>query len=257
MYKRQLPLPASERLAATGPAAASADLEHHRQQEQRARAGRARLRDGDARHRLQHPRSLRRLSRGLHVEGPPGAGRGPLRLFGTGRGGERRARGARARREGRDVSAHESDRTRAVPQSAGLSLGRGQCPAAARGNAAAQLYQGPPRRRDALGERAGADRRRHPVLRHARPGLCAARRVLRLLRRHGQPAHDGPRRFHVARGDGRQPHPVRARGHAAAQGIQAAGARRCHRGVTRRMGGAPRSSRGAIPINGLSPRQHR
>ena len=73
--ERALPLPPGEHLAAAVAAAASAGVEHHRQQEQCARAGRARLRDGDAGHRLQHPPALRRLSRGLHVEGTAGAAR--------------------------------------------------------------------------------------------------------------------------------------------------------------------------------------
>ena len=52
-----------------------------------------------------------------------------------------------------------------------------------------------PRHRHAQRQRRGSDRRRHPVLRHAGRGLRADRRFLRLLRRHGQPADDGPCRL--------------------------------------------------------------
>ena len=72
-------------------------------------------------------------------------------------------------------------------------------------------------------QRAGADRCRHPVLRHPRPGLRADRGLLRILRRHGQPPDDGPCRLDVACRHGREPHAVRQRGLPAAQGVQAAG----------------------------------
>ena len=58
------------------------------------------------------------------------AGR-PLRLSRAGRRRRQRGRGAPARRAGRRLSAHLGDRARAVPQSAGLPLGRGQRPHAA------------------------------------------------------------------------------------------------------------------------------
>src|SRR5215467_6816118 len=112
-------------------------------------------------------------------------------------------------RAGGELPALGRHRLPAVPQSAGLSLGRGPGAAPARRDPAAQLHQGPPRHRHAQRQRAGADRRRHPVLRHARPGLRPDRRLLRILRRNGQPADDGPRRRDDARRHGRQPHLVR------------------------------------------------
>jgi hypothetical protein len=55
---RVLPLPAGQRLAAPGAAAASAGLDHHRQQVAGAAAGREGLRDGDARLGLRHAAAL-------------------------------------------------------------------------------------------------------------------------------------------------------------------------------------------------------
>ena len=81
-------------------------------------------------------------------------------------------------------------------------------------------------------QRAGSDRRRHPVLRHARSGLRSDHRLHRILRRHGQPADDGPRRLPHARGHGRQSRAVLQARDAAAEGLQAAGAGSDRGGVT-------------------------
>ena len=128
---------------------------------------------------------------GYMSKGRAGAAGRSLRLSRPGRRRRNERRRASAASGWRAICAR-LHRLSAVPQSARLPVGRGQCAAAARRDAAAQLHQGPPRHRHAQRQRAGADRRRHPVLRHARPGLRADRRFLRILRRHGQPADDGP-----------------------------------------------------------------
>jgi alkanesulfonate monooxygenase SsuD/methylene tetrahydromethanopterin reductase-like flavin-dependent oxidoreductase (luciferase family) len=92
----------------------------------------------------------------------------------------------------------------------------------ARRDTPAQQDQGRPRHRHAQRERPGPDRRRHHVRRHARPSLQPDRRLLRILRRHGQPHHDGPCRPDVPRGHRRQPDAVCDRGPAATQGLSAA-----------------------------------
>ena len=75
----------------------------------------------------------------------------------------------------------------------------------------------------ARGQRAGPDRRGRAVLRHAGSGVPADHRLHRILRRHGQSADDGACRLPVARGHGVEPDDVLRRGHAAAEGLQAAG----------------------------------
>ena len=90
--------------------------------------GEQRLRDGGARHRLQDQAAVRCLSRGLYVEGPSGAGPGPLRLSGLVAVAPDEAKA----RRGELVASYlrsSSIVARAVPQSARLSLGRGQMPA--------------------------------------------------------------------------------------------------------------------------------
>ena len=139
--------------------------------------GREGLRDGDARLGLRHAAALRRLSRRLSGEVEEARAGRPRRLSRTGRGRRRRGRSAPPRRTGRRLSALIGDRARAVPQSAGLPHRRRQRPHASRPERAAQLHQGRPRHQHASRQRAGPDRRRHPVLRHARPGLCADRRT--------------------------------------------------------------------------------
>ena len=213
---RALPLPAGQHLAAPDPAAAPAAVEHDQQQEQRVCARRERLRDRDARLGLRHAPALRRLPAGLLQDAPQGAGRRPLRLSRTGGGRPQRSRGAPPRRPDRRLSAHLGDRSHSVSQSAGLPLGRGQRENPEGLQAAARHRQGRPPGRHLHMQRAGPDRRRHYVLRHARSGLRADRRVLRILRRHGQPADDGPGRLSQPRGHGRQPDAVRERSDAAA-----------------------------------------
>jgi alkanesulfonate monooxygenase SsuD/methylene tetrahydromethanopterin reductase-like flavin-dependent oxidoreductase (luciferase family) len=115
----------------------------------------------------------------------------------------RNERDARARRTGRELPAHQPHCVCPVPQPAGIFLGGRQHAPPARGNAAAQLHQGSARHRHAHRQRAGIDRCGDSVLRHARSGLCAAGRVLRILRRHGKSPDAGARGSHVACRHGR------------------------------------------------------
>ena len=105
---------------------------------------------------------------GYMSKGRAGAAGRPFRLSRAGRRRSERAGSARARRARGELPPLGLHRPFAVPQSARIPFGRGQCAADARRNPAAQLHQGSPRHRHAQRQRAGADRRRHPVLRHAR-----------------------------------------------------------------------------------------
>ncbi len=74
-----------------------------------------------------------------------GAGGGSFRLSGPCRGFSRQGGGISPRRSDCRLPAHQPDRGAAVPQPARLHLAGGQCPNAARRDAAAHLHQGRPR----------------------------------------------------------------------------------------------------------------
>ena len=245
--ERELPLSPRQSVAAALAGAASSGVEHDRQPHQCARARREGLRDGDARHRLCDAPAVRCLPDGLRVERPPGAVRRPLRLSRPRRGRDRRAqpRGC-APNSWRAICA---PRRIVAPQFRNppgyLSIEDN-----------VRILRGETRQRSKTKDgrfidmhsrqRPGPDRRRHHVLRHARPGLRPDRRLLRILRRHGQPPHDGPCRQPVARGHGRQSHAVRQGGAAAAQGTTSSRARRRRR---RREAGTSRHARAVAGIH--------
>ena len=182
---RAFPLSPRQHLAAPLAAAASAGVEHHQQPHQARVLGErgyvmATLGSG-----YNTRRALRCLSRGLHVEGPTrhAAGR-PLRL-------SRRWSRSRATRPRRAGAASWSRAIRAPPRSSRRRSAIRRDSSRSRTMRSSCKARRPPRsftkdgtrHRHGDGERAGADRRRHHVLRHARPGLRPDRRFHRALRR--------------------------------------------------------------------------
>ena len=149
-----------------------------------------------------------------------GARRRPLRLSRPGRGRQRQGGSAQARRSDRRLSAHQRHRASAVPQSAGLCVGRRTM----RGCCAAKS---PPRGFTKDGRAINIHAASVDDLIDAGILFCGTPDevydqivdVLRALRRHGQSPDDGPGRLPHPRADRRQSHAVLARGVAAAQGL--------------------------------------
>ena len=203
---RILPLPAGQHLAAPGAAAASAGVVHHRQPHAGARAGREGLRDGDARLGLRHAAALRRLSR--RPISPSGA---------SPRAADRFAYlglvavaddEAEARRRGELVAGYL--RTSAIVH---VPFRNPPGFLSVEDNARMLRGESPPRSFTKDGRGINMHHGSVQDLIDAGILFCGTpdqvyQQIVdfsRILRRHGQPADDGPRRLPDARGHGRQP----------------------------------------------------